>query len=72
MRALMTDDPGVPGKRYTVRGNEGIEYGAFDTLDEVLEVVRRLPDAACTIRLGVGVGFTSSEADELRRRIGEL
>lgn len=69
MRALFTDDPGIEGKRYTVSGNEGVLFGAFDTQEEVVELVKSKPDGACTIRFEAGVPWDGPEFGELARKI---
>ncbi|MGE0055627.1 MAG: hypothetical protein AB7S74_15600 [Hyphomicrobium sp.] len=72
MRAMLSSDPGVPWKRYTVVGSESELFGEFDTQEEVLEVLRNVPDIDCTIKFGLDVEWNGPERDELARKIEEL
>ena len=71
MKAIFTDDPGKPDKRYTVCGNEGLCLGSFDTQEEVLEVIVHRPDGECTIRFGRSVTWDGPEAGDLAKKISE-
>jgi hypothetical protein len=72
MKVIFASEPGVADKRYTVSGNEGVLFGAFDTQEEVVELVGGKPDNECTIRFGAGVGFMSLAANELAQKITAL